>query len=91
MIRNVGFQSVVNNVSVNDGVSSFFLEPLGHIRNFFDTNTNVCFHGSFLDSPCWPTDHLLNGPTYGPILHNLGEKFLIEFTPPVWDYKLDLH
>ncbi len=79
LIRNVGFQSVINIVSVNDGVSSFFLEPLGHIRNYFDPETNVHFYGSFLNAPYWPTDHLLNGPTYGPLLKSLGDKFLLEF------------
>jgi RHS repeat-associated protein len=80
-VRNIGFQSVVNYVSVNDGVSSIFLEPLGHIRNYFDPDSNVRFHGSFLGSPYWPTDHLLTGPTYGPILRQLGEQFLAEFSP----------
>lgn len=79
MVRNEGFQSVINMVSINDGVSSFFLEPLGHIRNYFDPNTNVRFHGYLFNAPYWPRDHLLNGPTYGPLLQELGEKFLMEF------------
>lgn len=79
-VRNMGFQSVINIVSVNDGVSSFFLEPLGHIRNYFDPESNVYWHGSFVSAPYWPTDHLLNGPTYGSIMRNLGEKFLAEFS-----------
>jgi RHS repeat-associated protein len=81
LVRNVGFQSVINHVSVNDGVSSCLLEPFGHIRNYFDPDSNVRFHGSFFGSPYWPTDHLLNGPTYGPILRQLGEQFLAEFSP----------
>lgn len=80
LIRNVGFESVVNIVSVNDGVSSFFLEPFGHVRNYFDPETNVRFY-SFPDAPCWPKDHLLNGPTYGPILLEFGKKFSLEFAP----------
>jgi RHS repeat-associated protein len=80
LVPNVGYQSVLNNVSVNDGVSSVFLDPIGHIRNYFDPDSNVRFHGSFLGSPYWPTDHLLNGPTYGPVLFQLGEKFLAEFS-----------
>lgn len=83
LIRNVGFQSVINMISVNDGVSSSLLEPLGHFRNYFDPDTNVRFHGSFLGSPIWPTDHLLNGPTYGVILRKLGTKFVAEFSPRV--------
>ncbi len=79
LVRNVGFQSVVNHISVKDGVSSFLLEPLGHIRNYFDPETNVRTYGSFWRSPYWPTDHILSGPTYGPIVYELGEKFLAEF------------
>jgi YD repeat-containing protein len=81
LIRNEGFQSVFNMVSVNDGVSSFFLEPFGYIRNFFDPNSNVQFYGSFLNWPYWPADHLLNGSTYGSILYWLGKQFLAEFSP----------
>ncbi|WP_068471428.1 RHS repeat-associated core domain-containing protein [Candidatus Protochlamydia phocaeensis] len=80
LIRNEGFQKVTNMVCVNDGVSSVFLEPLGHIRNFLDPNSNVQFHGSFFAFPCWPADHLLGGPTYAPILEGLGEQFLKEFS-----------
>lgn len=81
LVRNVGFQSVINHISINDGVSSCILEPLGHIRNFFDPDSNVRIHGMFFGAPYWPTDHLLNGPTYGPILRQLGEQFLAEFSP----------
>jgi hypothetical protein len=81
LLRSGGFHSVVNHVSVNDGVCSFILEPFGHVRNYFDSNTNVRFHGSFLRAPYWPTDHLLNGVTYNPILLDLGDKFLKEFAP----------
>jgi hypothetical protein len=79
LVRNVGFQSVINIVSVNDGVSSFFLEPLGHIRNYFDPNSNVHLYGSFFNAPYWPADHLLNGSTYKTILQDLGKQFLAEF------------
>ena len=81
MIRNVGFQSVINIVSVNDGVSSCILEPSGRMRNYFDPETNVRFYSSLSKPPYWPADHFLNGPTYGSILRELGEKFLMEFTP----------
>lgn len=81
MVRNEGFQSVINIVSVNDGVSSCFLEPLGHLRNYFDPNSNIRFYGSRLKAPYWPADHLLNGATYGPLVREFGEKFLVEFSP----------
>lgn len=83
LIRNVGYQSVINIVSVNDGVSSFFLEPLGHIRNYFDPDCNVRFYGTRFQSPYWPTDHLLSGPSYSKILCEYGQKFLEEFTPRI--------
>lgn len=83
MVRNEGFQSVINIVSVNDGVSSCLLEPLGHLRNYFDSNTNIRFYGSKLKAPYWPIDHLLNGATYGPIVREFGEDFLKEFSPQV--------
>jgi len=79
LVRNVGFQNVINIVSVNDGVSSCLLEPLGHIRNYFDPESNVHFHGSYLNFPLWPTDHSFTGSTYRAILIDMGEKFLEEF------------
>lgn len=78
-VRNEGFQSVINHVSVRDGVSSFFLEPLGHIRNFLDPDSNVRFHGSFFGLPIWPADHLLNGVTYDPLIREMGQQFIEEF------------
>lgn len=85
LIRNEGYQYVVNHASKKDGVH--WLDPFGHIRNFFDPDSNVRFYGSFFDGtfdylinyPCMPADHLLNGATYGPILKSMGESFLIEF------------
>ena len=81
LVRNEGFQYVVNNISVNDGVSSFLLEPLGHIRNLFDPDSNVRYHGSYFygSSPWWPGDHLLNGPTYSALLRQMGKDFVSEF------------
>lgn len=78
LIRDEGFQSVVNHVSVHDGVSSFFLEPMGQFRNYFDNNSNVFFH-SHPDSSFWPNDHLLTGPTYTLIMRECGTQFLKEF------------
>lgn len=82
LIRNVGFQSVINIAGVNDGVCSFILEPLGNIRNLFDPDSNVRHYGSFCGASYLPfTDHLLNGPTYAPVILQLGEQFLAEFSP----------
>ncbi|MFI5342881.1 MAG: RHS repeat domain-containing protein [Chlamydiales bacterium] len=84
LIRDEGFQSVVNIISANDGVSSIFLEPFGRIRNYFDSNSNLRVYGSFnihfWEYAIWPNDHLLNGFTYKPILLQLGENFLNEFS-----------
>ncbi len=84
LINNTGFQSVVNIISANDGVCSFLLEPIGHIRNYYNSNSNVRIYGSFTCAPyglipIWPVDHLLNGFTYKPILCQLGQNFLDEF------------
>lgn len=81
LVRNEGFQSVVNIVSISDGVSSFVLEPCGYIRNFFDPDSNVRLYGTFRSWPCWPSDHLFNGSTYAPTLRRLGEQFVAEFIP----------
>lgn len=81
LIRNEGFQSVINMISINDGVSSCILEPLGHFRNFFDPESNVRFYNALHKPPYWPTDHMLNGPTYRTLLQELGEEFLKEFSP----------
>lgn len=81
LIRDVGFASVVNYVCPRDGVASIFLEPFGHIRNYFDPNSNVIFRGNFFEWPCFPCDHLMTGRTYQPVVIQLGEQFLIEFAP----------
>ncbi|MBA3721324.1 MAG: RHS repeat-associated core domain-containing protein [Parachlamydiaceae bacterium] len=82
MIRNEGFQSVINYVSLHDGVSNnFFIEPMGHIRNYFDPNSNVIFKNDLFSSPFFPFDHLLSGKTYRSILMELGDQFLIDFAP----------
>lgn len=84
LVRNEGFHSVVNLVSVNDGVSSPFLEPLGHIRNYFDPDSNVRFYSSlthFEGLNFFPLDHALNGVTYSSLLREYGKKFLEEFGP----------
>lgn len=84
LLNNIGFQSVVNIISANDGVCSFLLEPIGHLRNYFNSNSNVRVYGKFTLSPyglipIWPIDHLLVGFTYKPIICQLGQNFLDEF------------
>jgi hypothetical protein len=85
LVRDQGFQKVTNYVSMNDGVCSVILEPVGHIKAIFDPDTNVVYHGElnytgFLYGlPSWPLDHLLTGPTYCSILQQMGEDFIKEF------------
>lgn len=82
LISNGGFQKVMNIVSINDGVTTL-LEPFGHVRNFFDPNTNVKFYKNFYFfipfADGWPTDHFFTGPTYSILIRELGEQFLAEF------------
>lgn len=78
LLRNQGFKDVINHASTRDGVCSFFLEPFGHIRNFFDLNTNVRFY-TFPDAPYWPFDHLLSGVTYSKLMERCGQEFLEKY------------
>jgi hypothetical protein len=78
LIRSGGFQSVVNNISVNDGVSSILLEPFGRVRNYLDPDTNVKYYGHALE--CFPgTDHVLTGYTYSRLIKEYGIQFVQEF------------
>ncbi len=78
MIRNKGFESVINYVSPDDLVS--YLDPLGRVRNFFDPECNIIFSGESFDQFPPGCDHLLNGRTYKPILEHLGQRFVLEFS-----------
>lgn len=79
MVRNEGFQSVVNHISANDGVSSFIIEPLGRLRNFFDPHSNIIVHGRLFLSAIFPFDHQLDSGTYQELVRRLGDQFLKEF------------
>lgn len=74
-IPNVGFESVVNYVSVRDGVS--FTDPIGYIHSLIAKDTNVVFIGSLYGIPF--IDHLLTQDTYKGLIQFLGEKFREEF------------
>jgi RHS repeat-associated protein len=84
LVNNRGFQNVVNIISANDGICSFIIEPIGHFKNYFNSNSNIRVYGSFTLTPyglipMWPIDHFLNGFTYKPIMWQLGQNFLNEF------------
>jgi len=78
LVRDQGFEQVINIVSANDGVSSILLEPLGRWRNYFDPNTNVRIYGRF-SITWWLGDHLLGGTTYRVILAQLGQNFVEQY------------
>ncbi|MDP1880554.1 MAG: hypothetical protein Q8K60_06415 [Parachlamydiaceae bacterium] len=73
-----GFQSVINYASANDGVTLF--DPLGHFTHWLDENSNVFFHGTFGVSSFPLIDHCLDHETYTKMMHDLGQKFLEEFS-----------
>lgn len=67
MVPTGGFESVVNYVSIRDGVS--FLDPLGHYHN-----SNIVYLGSLFGIPL--VDHFLITETYQRLLAYLGRQFL---------------
>lgn len=82
MIRNEGFRSVVNYVSVRDGVSR--LDVFGRIRNCFDPNTNIKFVGDWTNEFWIPIigliiDHPLYVESYMGVVDQLGKQFLIDY------------
>lgn len=72
-----GFESVQNHMSLNDGVPLF--DPLGHIRNLFDRQSNLYFYGFFGLSGIPIIDHFLDGKTYGELMRQFGRQFLLDF------------
>lgn len=80
-VRNIGFQSVVNHVSIDDGVGNCYpIEPIGMIRyHFGDPLLDVRFHGNPYDWPAFLTDHGFCGVTYAPLVTQAGIDFLAEF------------
>jgi RHS repeat-associated protein len=80
-VRNIGFQSVINHVSIDDGVGNNYLfEPIGMIRfHFGDPLLDVRFHGNPYDWPGFLMDHGFCGSTYGPLVAESGIDFLAEF------------
>lgn len=78
VIKNIGFQSVWNYVSLNDGVG--YLDPIGRIRHRFIPDANIVFRGVLWDRNPYPIcDHLLTGDTYKNLIEELGEQFILEF------------
>jgi hypothetical protein len=79
LISDRGYQKVTNMIGVRDGVS-LVLEAFELIGNILDPKTHLKFCGDFF---AWPLfDHELAGPTYRPIVEQMGEAFIKEFAPP---------
>lgn len=77
MIHKDGLHSVVNYVSVRDGVS--LLDPFGYYRGHSqDPDSNVVFLGGWREG--WPIiDHPIYSPTYKALLYKLGNEFIEKF------------
>lgn len=73
MIHKDGLHSVVNYVSVRDGVS--YLDPFGFYNGCCDEDSNVVLLGSWKDG-CPLIDHPLSTVTYQALLHKLGKEFI---------------
>lgn len=69
----VGFQHVINYVSLRDGVS-LFADPCGYFNGIFKKNTNLIFIGSFIGFPL--IDHPLAVESYTQTITNLGYVFM---------------
>lgn len=73
MIHKDGLHSVVNYVSVRDGVS--YLDPFGFYNGCYDEDSNVVLLGSWKDG--FPIiDHPLSTLTYQALLYKLGKEFI---------------
>ena len=77
LIKDSGFESVINHISANDGVSVF--DPIGLFTHWFSSNSNVFIHGTFGISAFPIIDHSFDGKTYRNIMKDLGRKFIEEF------------
>ena len=71
LIPQEGYYSVINYVSVRDGVSYF--DPLRYFQAMF-SHTNTIFIGTFLGFPF--KDHPLSTDSYQAIIRALGQAFL---------------
>ena len=76
LIHKDGLHSVVNYVSVRDGVS--MLDPFGYYNGHYDEDSNVVFLGKWRDGLPF-IDHPIYTPTYTALLHKLGQEFTDSF------------
>ncbi len=76
IIPDLGFNSIVNYVSVRDSIS-IFGGPLGHLQAWLKGSIEVTFVGSFYGFPFF--DHAIHFSTYAQVLETLALQFLEEF------------
>lgn len=80
MIPNIGFESAVNYVSLNDGVP-LLIDSIGLILHLFQSDTNIVFRSHPGDWNPYPfCDHLFSGNSYREIIEQLGSEFIKEFS-----------
>lgn len=72
-----GFQSVINYISVRDGV--LFLDPIGRIKALFSDNSHIVYVGNFYGIPL--ADHFITNSTYRTILKDHAKAFIEEYCP----------
>lgn len=75
----LGHESVVNYVSVRDGVS--LLDTQGYIMGLLSSESNVVYLGSFFGVPL--IDHLMTMDTYRHLIERLGQQVLEEHGHPM--------
>lgn len=76
VIKEDGFHSITNYVSVRDGVP--LLDPFGYFKAHYNEVSEVIFVGSIFDG--FPIiDHPLTSYTYHRVLTELGEDFIASF------------
>ena len=75
IIPSEGFHSVINYISVRDGIS--WLDPISRFWALFNENTHIVYAGSYFGIPF--IDHLLYGETYGKIITDLGKDFVNKY------------
>ncbi len=76
MIHKDGLHSVVNFVSMRDGVS--ILDPFGYFRGHLDQASGVIFLGSLFDGLPF-VDHPISSATYLALIYKLGKDFISMF------------
>lgn len=76
MIHKDGLHSVVNFVSMRDGVS--LLDPFGYFKGHLDEDSSVVFLGSVWEGLPF-VEHPINSPSYLALIYNLGKDFISMF------------